>query len=203
MDVLLRGRRKAMELSKTVLEIALEEAKAIREDALRLVEVAVRYVQWKEVERLELCKLWLGVENCRPRSRRSAGPASSRRGRRPSHGDDDLQPVPDGDKENRSLDNSDTKSSSDWSEAGFSPCKTSTSSQSLRDSAEDAHHGEAENGGNNGRVGTSRWPWKCEEESGSSNRNGDGCRDAPEHAETAHQYPLDQQQSWLPGSREK
>ena len=40
MDLLLRGRRKAMEISKTVLEIAFEETKAIRDDALRLVEMA-------------------------------------------------------------------------------------------------------------------------------------------------------------------
>ena len=54
MDMLLQGRRKAMEISKAILEIALEEAKAIREDTLRLVEMAVCSVQWEELERLEL-----------------------------------------------------------------------------------------------------------------------------------------------------
>ena len=64
MDLLLRGRRDAMEVSKTVLEIALKKTKAIRKEALRLVEMAVRSVQWMELERLELCKMWLGVESC-------------------------------------------------------------------------------------------------------------------------------------------
>ena len=41
MDLLLRGRIKAMDISKALLEIALDKAKAIREDALRLVEMAM------------------------------------------------------------------------------------------------------------------------------------------------------------------
>ena len=100
MVVLLRGRRKAMELPKTLLEIAFEKTKAIRDVALRLVEMAVRSVQWKELERLELCKLWLGMANCWPSSRCSADPAGTRHGGGPRHGDADQQPVPDGDDEN-------------------------------------------------------------------------------------------------------
>ena len=117
MVVLLRGRRKAMELPKTVLEISFEKTKAIRDVALRLVVVEVRSVQWKELERMELRKLWLGMANW-PSSRCSADPAGTRHGRGPRHGDAGQQPVPDGDDENRSLDNSDSKSSTDRSEAG-------------------------------------------------------------------------------------
>ena len=78
MVVLLRGRRKAMELPKTILEIAFEKAEAIRDVALRLVEMAVCSVQWKELERMELrSKLWLGMANW-PSSRCSADPAGTR-----------------------------------------------------------------------------------------------------------------------------
>ena len=54
--------------------------------------------------------------------------AGTRHGRGPRHGDASQLPVPDGDDENRNLDNSNTNSSSNRSEAGLSPCETSTSS---------------------------------------------------------------------------
>ena len=129
--------------------------------------MAVRSVQWEELERLELCKLWLGVESCWPCSRYSAELAGTRHGGRPRHGDADMQPVPDGDDEKGNLDNPDTQSSFDRSKAGFSSCKTSTSTKSTRDSAKVAHHGEAENGRNNDGDGESgRSCGKCKEESG-------------------------------------
>ena len=179
-----------MELPKTILEIAFERAKAIRDVALRLVEMAMRSVQWKELERMELRKLWLGMANW-PSSRCSADPAGTRSGRGPRHGDADQQPVPDGDDENRSLDNSDSKSSSDRNKAGFSSCKTSTSTKSVRDGAKNAYHGETENGGNDERNGTGkRSCGKRKEESGTSDRNGVGRCDTPGHAETALEYAI-------------
>ena len=196
MVVLLRGRRKAMELPKTVLEIALEKTKAIRDGtirggALRLLEMAVRSVQWKELERLELCKLWLGVETCWPRSRCSADPAGARHGRGPRHGDASQQPVPDRDDESRSLDNSDTKSSTDRSEAGLSFGKTNASPKSIRDGAKNARHRETEDGGNNERNGAGkRSGGKRKEESWTSDRSGVGRCDTPGHAETALEYAI-------------
>ena len=185
MVVLFRGGRKAMELPKTILEIAFEKAEAIRDVALRLVEMAVRSVQWKELERMELRKLWLGMANW-PSSRCSADPAGTRHGRGPRQDDAGQQPVPDGDGENRSLDNADSKSSSDRSKAGFSSCKTSTSATSVRDGAKNAFHGETENGGNSERNGTGKRSFgERKEESGTSDRYGVGCCNAPGNAETA------------------
>ena len=73
--------RKAMEIPKTVMEIAFEKTKAIRDVAIRHVEVAMRSLQWKKLERMELCKLWLGMANW-PRSRCSADPAGARQRQR-------------------------------------------------------------------------------------------------------------------------
>ena len=46
-----------MEIPKAILEVALEKAKAIRGDALRLLQMAMRGVQ-----REELREMWLGME---------------------------------------------------------------------------------------------------------------------------------------------
>ena len=196
MDWLLRGRRKALEISKALLEIAFEEAKAIRKDALRLVEMAMCSVQWEELERLELHTMWLGMESCRPSARNSADPTDSRYGRfdgrRTRHGEADKRPVPGRDGEEGNLDDSDTQSSSSWCKTGFSPCETSTSKKSLRDGAEDVNHGKRKNGRDDNRAGASgHSSGKCEEESGSSYRNGDRSRLTPEYAETAHEHSFE------------